>query len=1000
MCLLLIVAVGPTNHPDDATSFGLRSLSLNIELDDVSIPADNPFFSLTSLALQVVQSGNLNSPDGLSVYGTAVASFWQHDALCTFSLDHSEDVISAYLAESDSDEDFPSTQSTGAFSGNLDLDLTFTSNPPSIGDFINAILYDIAPDLVANIPQELSDVLNGTDFQEISVRLLNDATTNNQWEIVFLYIRVGLYGFDDVLAVLPLTFEQPTFEVTIHYPADEDKRGYEISVGSIIIVNGGTCNLVASYDSPAAGLATDPTIAALSLVPTPEHDGLPVGELIDKFAGTVFSELGVEKSIPSQFSDVLDAIVIDEARLSALKGTSGWTWKLVEATVTSQNGPYTPFESFTINSARLLVSHDTGATGGKALPAQTYVSFDVDLKIGTNDLDASFTYASNPEAWTFALKSSVTLDLVQLIGSAVQGLAVSIPASSTIGPPGIANTVLGAIESILVIDTDSFYISYSAAHDSSPESFTFSNDGKVSLFGLSISNISVAAVKPSSGSWSYSLSLALQSPCYPFNTFAGAIPGVGGLQINNGSFALFSGSAAPPIGGAPIPPNIGSSQIALSGELVFGGCAFMELVSNIVKIDKLDICILPGVFSISIPATSDGLSIMDVFTLKSFSLTLTETSVALAANASLTATWLSSNTINGTLSLIIVDDGGFGISIDIGDIVKPFGMNGLTLTETAFSLVWLAEAEEPQSIGAKAGITFTSAGANTIKGSFDMKMDELNPAANYFKLDIENLTLPNVVEALTHGSLPAPFNSPNLNIGIQELKVDVEPTAGKFAIDADIYLFGIHGTADGYGIITSGIKFSATMDYVNIFDLVKISAYQSTTAGPFLYIDTTAITGNTLTAPTGFKTVDDPALAGIAFALSASLVFLDSELDVYGLIDPNHDDPRLLLNVIDAKHANIAGDVSFSFTKAFSMAINKDSFVLDTSFSLSFGLDISDVKIGSLDLGSYNGTVVKVEDDLSLTVTYSGTNWEQDGIEFKAGVSPRKLSQRTPLMKK
>jgi hypothetical protein len=51
---------------------------------------------------------------------------------------------------------------------------------------------------------------------------------------------------------------------------------------------------------------------------------------------------------------------------------------------------------------------------------------------------------------------------------------------------------------------------------------------------------------------------------------------------------------------------------------------------------------------------------------------------------------------------------------------------------------------------------------------FDMLMDELNPTNNYFKVDVENLTLPSLIQAMTHGALPSPLNSNFLNIGFKE----------------------------------------------------------------------------------------------------------------------------------------------------------------------------------------------------------------------------------------
>ena len=54
--------------------------------------------------------------------------------------------------------------------------------------------------------------------------------------------------------------------------------------------------------------------------------------------------------------------------------------------------------------------------------------------------------------------------------------------------------------------------------------------------------------------------------------------------------------------------------------------------------------------------------------------------------------------------------------------------------------------------------------------SFDLSMDELG-TDNWFKLDIDNLTLANTVKAMTHGSLPSPLNSPTFSIGFKKYVV-------------------------------------------------------------------------------------------------------------------------------------------------------------------------------------------------------------------------------------
>ena len=59
-------------------------------------------------------------------------------------------------------------------------------------------------------------------------------------------------------------------------------------------------------------------------------------------------------------------------------------------------------------------------------------------------------------------------------------------------------------------------------------------------------------------------------------------------------------------------------------------------------------------------------------------------------------------------------DGAFGGSITITEIDQPFGLPGIKFTNMHFSLVWLAEAMEPVSMSASAGVTLIERGADEI----------------------------------------------------------------------------------------------------------------------------------------------------------------------------------------------------------------------------------------------------------------------------------------------
>jgi hypothetical protein len=79
---------------------------------------------------------------------------------------------------------------------------------------------------------------------------------------------------------------------------------------------------------------------------------------------------------------------------------------------------------------------------------------------------------------------------------------------------------------------------------------------------------------------------------------------------------------------------------------------------------------------------------------------------------------LSQTPIDATFTLIVQDDGAFGASIAISEIIEPFGLPGVALEQSSFTLVWLAEAMEPQSLGAKASVVLTEPGADKIVAGY------------------------------------------------------------------------------------------------------------------------------------------------------------------------------------------------------------------------------------------------------------------------------------------
>lgn len=472
--------------------------------------------------------------------------------------------------------------------------------------------------MTKNIPSELLSILEGDEFQTIEFKIQKDATTNNRWQLAFFHVQVNLEGLEDVLDLIPgVNFGLPILDVFIHAPGDPINKAYEVTLGSMFSIQGGFVDLAASFNKPPPGFLSNNGTITLSLQPQDGHPGLPLGRIVSEYVGAGLDALDVNVTslVPQEVKDIVDSITLDQAMLGFVNigapTASNWTSKFVEVAVSSAHAPWSPFESFQISNVQLHFVHDSGvdADPTNVTPAATQVEFNADLTVGTNVIQAGFTYQSSTSSWTITLKAGQTIHLVDFILSGIQSVGLEIPSE-----------IVDKIEEILVIDTNSFYISYSPGDATNPKQIAFSNDGLVSLFGIGVTNISVFCSKEGGGPWSYTVSLALPSPCEPLSAF-GNIPGLGGIRVVDGKFAFFKDQPSTDvIGKGVLPPGMNSSSITLSGKIKFGNDpgSFMALIKSIVKLDEIDIAILPGVVSIAIPAASLGLNLMDVFKVLSF----------------------------------------------------------------------------------------------------------------------------------------------------------------------------------------------------------------------------------------------------------------------------------------------------------------------------------------------------------------------------------------------
>jgi len=133
----------------------------------------------------------------------------------------------------------------------------------------------------------------------------------------------------------------------------------------------------------------------------------------------------------------------------------------------------------------------------------------------------------------------------------------------------------------------------------------------------------------------------------------------------------------------------------------------------------------------------------------------------------------------------------------------------------------------------------------------------------------------------------------------------------------------------------------------------------------------------------GVTSANDPNLTGAVFALTSAFVFLGTELNVYGVINTE----GLQLTVADSSTDSSVPGTSFSISEALSIIINSSNIVTSTTFKYTFSLDLPDIELAGISLGSFDGTMVELNDALGLTVDYGESDWKTDGIDFYVMVS-------------
>ena len=225
-----------------------------------------------------------------------------------------------------------------------------------------------------------------------------------------------------------------------------------------------------------------------------------------------------------------------------------------------------------------------------------------------------------------------------------------------------------------------------------------------------MSSVSIICEKQPSGSWTYTLSVALQSPCNPLTDFL-HIPGLDGIVVEDGRFTYFNHSLSTLVNEGKSPADCNENTLMFSGNLKFEGNSILKLISSIIKISEVDMYVIQNEFAIDIPPGppgSAGLTILDTFFVHSFSLQVKNEAFGLGADVELRAPWLCDESLEAQFHLIVGEDGSFGADFAlIGEIRNPLKIPGITITKAAFSLIWLLEAEEPRSLAGKFGLKFT-----------------------------------------------------------------------------------------------------------------------------------------------------------------------------------------------------------------------------------------------------------------------------------------------------
>ena len=214
-----------------------------------------------------------------------------------------------------------------------------------------------------------------------------------------------------------------------------------------------------------------------------------------------------------------------------------------------------------------------------------------------------------------------------------------------------------------------------------------------------------------------------------------------------------------------------------------------------------------------------------------------------------------------------------------------------------------------------------------------------------------------------------------------------------------MYFFFLHGKVIADVDPTSGLAAAAKLDPVNLANgLIQLISYNSgPTIGPFMHINTNVkdivagrVPQNPKTPDWAGMTSGDPKLDNSIFALTAKLVFLGFEFDIFGLLDQT----GLLLYTYMGLNVALKG-VKLAVSRQMSIAITSTMF--SGSFGFKFNLEIEIPPSCTLGVPIGNNTITIANLDLGIAVQirYDPKGWQNDGLVFEAYVFLSSASLRS-----